>query len=73
MTSIVSGVYGGNGGLLIGIIGILIFALGVFGFILSYKALKQRDIFYRFPLIGIISNGFILVILMLLYILGMLG
>jgi uncharacterized membrane protein YidH (DUF202 family) len=68
--SIISGISSGDGGLIIGIIGILIFVLGIFGFVLSYKALKQRDIYYRFPMIGIISNGIMLVILMIIYILG---
>lgn len=69
--SIISGIYGGEGGLLIGIAGIFLFVLSVFGFILSYRELKQRDIYYRFPMIGIISNGLMLVILMVIYILGL--
>ncbi len=68
--SIVSGVMGGQGGKLLGILGLLMFALAVFGFILSYKALKQRDIFYRFPLIGIVLNGFMTVLFVIIYILG---
>lgn len=68
--SIVSGVMGGQGGELFGILGLLLFALAVFGFVLSYKALKQRDIFYRFPLIGVILNGFMTVLFVIIYILG---
>jgi hypothetical protein len=69
--SIASGINGGEGGLGIGIAGILLFFLGLFGFILSYKELKQRDIYYRFPMMGIISNGLMLVLLMIIYILGL--
>ncbi|TAH73841.1 MAG: hypothetical protein EWM47_02225 [Anaerolineaceae bacterium] len=69
--SIVSGIYDGDAGLLIGIIGIFLFVLALFGFILSYKELKQRDIYYRFPMIGISTNGIMLVILMIIYILGL--
>lgn len=69
-TCIISGIYGGEGGLLIGIAGILLFVLSLFGFILSYKALKQRDIFYRFPMIGMITNGIMLIVFMIIYILG---
>lgn len=69
--SIVSSIYGGEGGLIIGIIGILLFVLALVGFILSYKALKQRDIFHRFPMIGTISNGIMIIILITMYILGM--
>lgn len=68
--SIVSGLNGGNGGFLIGILGLLLFLLAICGFILSYKSLKERDIFYRFPMIGIITNGLMLMLLMLIYILG---
>ena len=68
---IISGINEGEAGLLIGIAGILLFLLGLFGFFLSYKELKQRDIYYRFPMMGIISNGLMLIILMIIYILGL--
>ena len=68
--SIVSGVLHGEGGELFGMLGLLLLALAVFGFILSYKALKQRDIFYRFPLIGAALNGFMTILLIIIYILG---
>lgn len=68
--SIISGIYGGGGGLLIGIAGICLFFIALLGFILSYKELKQRDIYYKFPMIGIITNGIMLILLMIIYILG---
>lgn len=68
--SISSGVAGGRGGIVIGIIGILLFCLAIFGFILSYKAFKKKDIFYRFPIIGAVLNGFMTILLLTLYILG---
>lgn len=71
--SIVSGVKQGKGGELFGLIGLLLFALAVFGFILSYKALKQRDIFYSFPIIGAATNGFMTILLVIIYILGYAG
>lgn len=69
--SIISGIHGGEGGILIGIAGILLFALSLFGFILSYKSLKERDIYYRFPMTGMIANGIMLIVLMILYMLGL--
>ncbi|HHT88222.1 MAG TPA: hypothetical protein GX002_04350 [Clostridiales bacterium] len=69
--SIVSGINKGEGGLLLGIIGILLFVFAVFGFILSYKEMKKRDIYYRFPMIGIITNGIMLILLVIIYILGL--
>jgi hypothetical protein len=69
--SIVSGIRKGEGGMLIGIIGIILFVIALFGFILSYRELKQRDIYYRFPMIGIITNGIMLIIFMIIYIAGL--
>ncbi len=69
--SIVSGINSGEAGLLVGIIGILLYVIALFGFILSYKQLKQRDFYYIFPTIGIISNGIMLIFLMIIYILGL--
>ncbi len=71
--SIISGIHGGKAGLLIGVTGIGLFALAIVGFVLSYKALKQKDIFYRFPMIGTITNGMMLITLMILYIMGFYG
>jgi len=69
-TCMASGFKGGQGGKIFGIIGFLLFALSLIGFILSYKAFKQRDIFYRFPITGLISNGIMLVVYMIIYIIG---
>lgn len=69
--SIISGINEGEAGILIGILGILIFFLGIFGFILSYRELKKRDIYYRFPMTGIIVNGIMLIVLSIIYILGL--
>ena len=68
--SFVSGMNGGRGGFALGVIGLLLFGLSVFGFILSYKAFKKKDIFYRFPIAGAILNGFMTIIYMIVYILG---
>lgn len=71
--SINSGLARGNGNFILGVIGLLLFCLAVFGFILSYKALKKKDIFYRFPLIGVILNGLMTILLMIIYLLGFAG
>jgi hypothetical protein len=68
--SFVSGLAGGKGGLLLGFLGILLFGLAVLGFVLSYKAFKKKDIFYRFPIIGAVLNGVMTILLLLIYILG---
>ncbi len=68
--SIISGMNGGRGGFVLGLVGLLLFGLSVFGFILSYKAFKKKDIFYRFPIAGAILNGLMTIIFMIVYILG---
>jgi hypothetical protein len=68
--SIISGLAGGNGGYILGVIGILLFCLAFFGFILAYRAFKKKDIFYHFPIVGIIINGIMTVLLLIIYILG---
>ncbi len=68
--SVVSGMAKGKGGFILGLIGLLLFALTVFGFVLSYRAFKKKDIFYRFPVIGIVLNGFMTILLLILYIIG---
>mgnify|MGYP000951469839 FL=1 len=70
IVSIVSGINGGEGGLIIGIAGILLFALSLLGFIMSYKALKQKDIFYRFPMTGLVVNGIMMIVYVILYVMG---
>ena len=71
--SIGSGAIRGKGGEMFGMLGLLLLALAVFGFALSYKALKQRDVFYRFPIIGAAANGFMTIVLVIIYILGLAG
>lgn len=70
IVSVISGASKGNGGLLLGVVGILLFALSVFGFVMSYRSFKKKDIFYRFPLIGGILNGFMVILLLIIYIVG---
>lgn len=69
-TSLVSGYYGGEAGIVIGIVGLLLFLVSVVGFILSIKALKQVDVYYRFPMIGLITNSIMMLTLMTIYVLG---
>ncbi len=71
--SILSGINHGQGGIVLGVVGLGLFALSVFGFVLSYQAFKKKDIFYRFPIIGAVLNGFMTIILFVIYILGIGG
>ena len=70
ITCIISGLKKSEGGFIFGVIGLLLLALSAFGFVLSYKAMKQKDIFYRFPIIGALLNGIITIFLFIIYIVG---
>lgn len=67
---LMSGFAGGKGGLMIGIIGFLLLALAITGFVMSYLSFKKKDIFYTFPIIGIVLNGFMTVFLFIIYLMG---
>jgi len=68
---ILSGLSDGKGGLLLGMIGLTLLILSVTGLVVSYKAFKKKDIFYGFPIAGAVINGFMLIVLFTLYLLGM--
>ncbi|NLK74786.1 MAG: hypothetical protein GX288_05795 [Clostridiales bacterium] len=68
--SILSSRSKGNAGIFIGFAGLLMLAISVFGLRLSYKAFHERDIFYRFPIIGAVSNGLMIILLLILYVYG---
>ena len=68
--SIISGLKHGQGGFILGVAGLLLLAMSIFGFVLSYKAFQKKDIFYRYPVIGAILNGVMLICLLIVYILG---
>ncbi len=68
--SMISGFNRGNGSLVLGLIGLLLFGLAIFGFVLSYKSFQEKDIFYRFPIAGAVLNGLMIILLLIIYILG---
>ena len=68
--SILSSMSHGQGGIILGIAGLLLFGLAVFGFVLSYRAFQKKDIFYRYPVIGGVLNGLMTVLLLIIYIIG---
>lgn len=69
--SFISGTKGGKGDLILGIIGMLSFAISVFGFLLGIKSFREKDIFYVAPVLGVGSNGIMTILLFSLYIVGL--
>lgn len=70
--SFISGVNKGKGGIILGLAGLILFCAAVAGFVLAYKACKKKDIFYLFPVMGLVLNGLMIIILMIIYIIGIL-
>ena len=67
---IASAVARGKGSALLGSLGILLLGISIFGFVLSYKAFKKRDVFYLFPILGAVLNSFMAILLLIIYIFG---
>lgn len=71
--SVLSSQTGGNGGLELGIVGVLCFIAAIIGFILGYTGFKEKDIYYAAPILGVILNGLLFILHMSLYIIGVLS
>lgn len=69
--SVISGMNQGNGASILGAIGIIAFAISIVGFLLGIKSFKEKDIFYVAPVIGVGSNGIMIIVLFSLYIIGL--
>ena len=67
---IISGVQLGVGSMLLGVIGMVAFVISIFGFILGVKSFQEKDIYYVAPVVGLGSNGIIMITLFCLYIVG---
>jgi len=68
--SMISGLNKGDGSIILGLIGLLLFFVAVLGFVLAYKAFKKKDIYYRFPIIGVVLNGLMIIVLFVIYLMG---
>ncbi len=68
--SYISSLSAGNGSLLLGVIGMALFGVSITGFILGIKACKGKEIYYTAPIIGLILNGFLSIIYLTLYMVG---
>lgn len=66
----ISSLTGGNGGLLLGAIGLLMLIFSIAGFLTGVKASKEKDIYYNIPIIGLVLNGFLVATYLILYMLG---
>lgn len=66
----ISSTTNGNAGLWIGFLGLGIFLLNILGFVLSVLGFRKQEVYYRFPIAGILLNGSLFIVFLLLYIVG---
>ncbi len=68
---ILSSVYRGEGSILLGAAGVIVFALTITGFILGVRACTEKEIYYTAPITGMVINGILSIVLFILYITGL--
>lgn len=65
-----SGEAGGKAGAWIGILGVLCAAINIWGFVLAMLSLKLDNIRQLFPSLGVVINGLMILMYLVIYILG---
>lgn len=60
----------GNAPLLVGIVGILDALLGLAGMRIAWSGFQEKDVYYIFPIVGMLENGILFVIYFSLYFMG---
>ena len=67
---ILSGQAGGNAGIWIGIWGVVLAVINIWGFVLGMISLKLENIRQLFPSLGVIINGLMVLMYLVIYIIG---
>lgn len=68
--SIYSSITNGNAEVIAGVIGILDAVFVLLGVFLGVKGLKEKDIYYKIPMIGMLLNATLFVVYFSLYMIG---
>ncbi|MGB4659288.1 MAG: DUF6142 family protein [Mobilitalea sp.] len=71
--SFISGFARGKGSIFLGVIGFLLFALAISGFVMACKSFRKKDIFYRYSIIGVALNGIMIILMFVIYLIGLIG
>jgi hypothetical protein len=69
--SVISSLSSGKGGLILGVIGMLLFVFTLVGFVLGIKGCKEKEIYYTAPIVGMVMNGFLSILFFVLYMVGL--
>lgn len=70
VSSILSALSHGQGGLILGFVGITAFFVSLVGFVLGIKACQEKEIYYIAPITGMTSNGILVICYFVLYVMG---
>lgn len=60
----------GNSGILVGVLGLVVLAASIVGFMMAAKCYKKDEIYIITPAIGSVLNGFLILVCLLLYVIG---
>lgn len=63
----------GNAGLIVGLIGSVVFILNTIGLVVGLQSFKERERFYLFSWIGTIMNGALWIIMCLIIVAGIMS
>lgn len=69
--SVLSGMAKGEGGLMLGYLGVASLVIAIVGFVLGVKSFKEQDILYFHPIFGSVVNGLFLLVFISLYLIGL--
>ena len=61
----------GTTGVWLGLAGLLLLVISLAGALLGVAGFKQKDVFYRFPIIGVTTNGVLFLCYVILYFFGL--
>lgn len=60
----------GNGGMILGVTGMVLCGFTVAGFVLGIKACKEKEVYYNAPVAGLVINGILSTVYLILYMVG---
>lgn len=65
-----SALSGGNGDISYAVVGIGMFLLSMVGLVLAVLSFRKPDIRYGFPIVGMVMNGILFILYLMVYIVG---
>lgn len=70
ITSILSAISKGNAGIIVGILPMFAMIISIAGLVLAYRSLRNDDVKLKHVYTGLITNGLLVIVYLVLYIIG---